>query len=215
MTSIKILVCASIGALAAVLSDAALAQEDCSGSINYEDADIRTVVDEIAMRTGRKFVLDPRVQGRVTVKSGPNAGLCPDEAWELFQAMLRVNNFIATPINGGSYKIVPAQEGSRAAGPVGEGRAGDLITQIIRLKHIDAREASATLTQLVNERGVVAPVRSGNAIIIVDTADNIERVRQVLARLDRDSTIYKTIALNNASASDVASVLSGLAREIS
>ena len=214
VTRVLTAVCVSLSAWC-VTVDYALAQEDCGAAINYEDADIRAVVDEIAMRTGRKFVLDPRVQGRVTVKSGPNGGLCADEAWELFQAMLRVNGFTATPINGGSYKIVPVQEGPRAAGPVGEGRAGDLVTQIIRLQHIDAREAAANLAQIINERGVVAPVRSGNALIIVDTADNIERLRKVLRQIDRDSTVYRTISLNNASATEVANVLRGLAQELS
>ena len=215
MPAIRILAAACLSIVALCLfAGAAHAQEDCGAAINYEDADIRAVVDEIAMRTGRKFVLDPRVQGRVTVKSGPNGGLCADEAWELFQAMLRVNGFTATPINGGSYKVVPVQEGPRAAGPVGEGRAGDLVTQIIRLQHIDAREAAANLAQIINERGVVAPVRSGNALIIVDTADNIERLRKVLRQIDRDSTVYRTIPLNNASATEVANVLRGLAQEL-
>lgn len=217
MSVIRVLtaIAVSAAALAAMtVSAAAQSQENCSAAINYEDADIRAVVDEIAMRTGRKFVLDPRVQGRVTVKSGPEGGLCADEAWELFQAMLRVNGFTATPINGGSYKIVPVQEGPRSAGPVGDGRAGDLVTQIIRLQHIDAREAAANLAQIINERGVVAPVRSGNALIIVDTADNIERLRKVLRQIDRDSTVYRTIPLSNASATEVANVLRGLAQEI-
>ena len=198
-----------------LVSTNAAAQENCGGAINYEDADVRSVVDEVAMRTGRKFVLDPRVQGRVTIKSPPNETLCASEIWELFQTALRVNGFLATPINGGSYKIIPSQEGPRSAGAVGEGIPGDLVTQIIRLRHIDAREASANLAQMINERGVVAPVRSGNAVIIVDTADNIERLRQVLAQIDQDTTIYRTIPLNNASATDVATIVRGLAQEIS
>ena len=198
-----------------MLSAPVMAQNDCGAAINYEEADIRAVVDEIAMRTGRKFVLDPRVQGRVTIKSSPDSGLCADEIWELFQTALRVNGFTATPINGGSYKIVPAQEGPRSAGPVGDGRAGDLVTQIIRLRHIDAREAAANLSQIINERGVVAPVRSGNALIIVDTSDNITRLKSVLSQIDRDSTVYRTITLNNASATEVANVVRGLAQEIS
>jgi len=92
-------------------------ERECGAELNYDDADIRAVVDEIAMRTGRTFLLDPRVQGRVTVKSPPNGGICADEAWELFQAMLRVNGFAATPIGANKYKIVPVQEGPRAAGP--------------------------------------------------------------------------------------------------
>lgn len=193
----------------------AFAQDGCGEALNLEDADIRSVVDEIAIRTGKKFVLDPRVQGRVSIKSGPNGGLCADEAWELFQAALRVTGFTAAPISGDSYRIIPVQEGSRAAGPVGKGEPGNFVTQIVRLNHIDAREAAANLAQLVSERGVVAPVRSGNAVILVDASDNIERLRQVLAQLDRDTTVYRTLPLQNASAIEVAKVLTNLAREIS
>ncbi len=194
---------------------AALAQEGCGEALNLENADIRSVVDEIAIRTGKKFVLDPRVQGQVSIKSGPNGGLCADEAWELFQAALRVTGFTAAPINGDSYRIIPVQEGSRAAGPVNESEPGNFVTQIVRLNHIDSREAAANLAQLVSERGVVAPVRSGNAVILVDVADNVLRLQQVLAQLDRDTTVYRTIPLENASAAEVARVLTNLAREIS
>lgn len=200
---------------ASVLIGSAFAQENCGEALNLEDADIRSVVDEIALRTGKKFVLDPRVAGRITIKSGPNGGLCADEAWELFQAALRVTGFTATPISGSSYRIIPVQEGSRAAGPVGEGVAGDIVTQIVRLNHVDAREAAANLSQIISERGVVAPVRSGNAVILVDSADNITRLREVLSQLDRDTTVYRTIPLENASASEVARVVTNLAQEIS
>lgn len=191
------------------------AQDACGEALNLEDADIRSVVDEIAIRTGKKFVLDPRVTGRVTIKSGPNGGLCADEAWELFQAALRVTGFTATPISANSYRIIPVQEGSRAAGPVGKSIAGDIVTQIVRLNHVDAREAAANLSQIISERGVVAPVRSGNAVILVDTADNIARLREVLAQIDRDTTIYRTISLENASAAEVARVVTNMAQDIS
>lgn len=200
---------------AAALMGTAVAQETCGEALNLEDADIRSVVDEIALRTGKKFVLDPRVTGRVTIKSGPNGGLCADEAWELFQASLRVIGFTATPITSSSYRIIPIQEGSRAAGPVGKSVAGDIVTQIVRLNHVDAREAAANLSQIISERGVVAPVRSGNSIILVDTADNMTRLREVLAQIDRDTTIYRTITLENASAAEVARVVANMAQEIS
>ncbi len=208
--------CAAFAAVAALVQlSAAHAQQGCGEALNLEDADIRSVVDEIAIRTGKKFVLDPRVQGRVSIKSGPNGGLCADEAWELFQAALRVTGFTAAPITGDSYRIIPVQEGSRAAGPVNESERGNFVTQIVRLNYIDAREAAANLAQLVSERGVVAPVRSGNAVIIVDVADNVERLQRVLAQLDRDTSVYRTIALENASAVEVARVLQNLARQIS
>ncbi|MHA7872902.1 MAG: secretin N-terminal domain-containing protein, partial [Hyphococcus sp.] len=200
----------------ALMAEAAQAQEDCGVELNYEDADIRAVVDEIAIRTGRTFILDPAVQGRVTIKSPPNGGICADEAWALFQAMLRVNDFVASPIGGGKYRIVPLQEAARTAGPEDESASGsDLVTQIVRLRYVDAREAAANLAQLVGNNGVVSPVRTSNALILVDTADNVARLQRVLRELDRDTTIYRTIALNNASSLDVARVVSDLAQEIS
>ncbi len=203
---------ASLGALAA---PAAAQQAACRIELNYEDADIRTVVDEIAIRTGRYFVLDPAVQGRVTIKSPPNGGICADEAWELFQAMLRANDFVAVPIGDQKFRIVPIQESARSAGRVGgDGGGLDLVTEIVRLRYVDSREASANLAQIIGASGVVSPVRSGNSIILVDTASNVQRLRKVLAELDRDPTVFRRIALKNASAGDVARVVSDLASEI-
>ncbi|MEZ5893083.1 MAG: secretin N-terminal domain-containing protein [Parvularculaceae bacterium] len=201
-------------ACAAAYAPAASAQTKCGDAMNLEDADIRAVVDDIAMRTGRTFLLDPAVQGRVTVKSPPDGELCPDEAWELFQAVLRLNDFVATPISDGKYRIVPLQEAARNAGPVGSGKGTDLTTQIVRLKYVDAREAAANLAQIIGNNGVVSPVRSGNSVIIVDTADNVERIREVLNQLDRDVTIYRTISLKNASAAQIASTIRDLAKEM-
>ncbi len=205
-------------AAAAVLlaPTAALAQsEACGEAVNYERADISAVIDEMALRTGRKFVVAPQVNGTITIKSGPSGDLCPDEAWELFQAALRASGFVAAPINGGSYNIVPIQQGPRSAGPVGEGRPGDIVTQIVRLKYIEAREAAASLTQISGERGLVNPIRSGNAVIIVDTADNVRRLRKVIEQIDRDTRIARTIQLQHASASETARVIKELAQELS
>lgn len=206
---------AAFGLGAASLLGAAYAQENCGEALNYEDADLRAVIDEIAIRTGRTFLLDPAVQGRVNLKSPPNGGLCADEAWELFQAILRANDFVATPIGDRKYRIVPLQEAARTAGPVGEGRGSDLTTEIVRLSYVDAREAAANLAQIIGNNGVVSPVRTGNAVIIVDTADNAERIREVLRQLDRDTTIYKTVSLQYASAAEVARLVREIGQEMS
>ncbi len=207
---------AALAAVLAISAGNAWAQDqNCAGSVNFEEADIRAVITEFASRTGHKYVIDPRVNGTVTIKSGPNGGLCPDDAWELFQAALRVSGFTAAPINGDSYKIIPIQDGARAAGPVGEAQRGNYVTQIVRLQYIDAREAAATLTQIVSERGVVSPVRTGNAVILVDDAANIRRLTQVLENIDKDTTVFRTIPLQNMSAVEAARIVNDLAQEIS
>lgn len=190
-------------------------QRNCDEALNLEDADIREVVNEIALRTSRSILLDGRLNGRITIKSPPNSKLCADEAWELFQASLRVLGFTAVPVNGSKYQIVPVQEGPRSASPVDDGVAGDYVTKIVRLRHVDAREAAANLAQITSERGVVTAVRTGNSVILVDTVDNVARLETVLQQIDRDTSVYRTIALEYASATDVARVLNELAQEIS
>lgn len=199
----------------ALMTSAGVAQENCA-PLRYDNADIRAFVDEIAIRTGRTFLLDPSVSGSVTIKSPPEQGVCAAEAWELMQAVLRINNFTATPFGENKYRIIPLQEASRNAGPVNNTAGGsDLVTEIVRLRYVDAREAASNLSQVVGQNGVISPVRSGNSIIIVDTADNVLRLRKILESLDRDQTIYKTLTLEYASAADIAGVVSELASEFS
>ena len=201
-------------ALTANVSNAR-AQENCA-PLRYDNADIRAFVDEIALRTGRTFLLDPAVSGSVTIKSPPDQGVCAAEAWDLLQAVLRINNFTATPFGDNKYRIIPLQEASRTAGPVNERQSGSgLVTEIVRLRYVDAREAASNLAQVVGQSGVISPVRSGNSIILVDTADNVARLTKILKSLDQDQTVYKTIPLAHASAGDISRVVSELASELS
>lgn len=198
-------------------NSSALAQNrQCDSELNYEDADIRKVIDEISVRTGNTFLINPNVQGRVTIKSPPNGGICADELWELFLATLRVNNFTARSIGNNKYSIIPVQQAVRSgsAAAVGSQVGDEYVTEIVRLRYVDAREAAANLAQIIGDNGVVSPVRSGNAVILVDTASNVERLRRVLAALDQDTTVYRTIALTHASALDAANVIRDLAKEI-
>ncbi|MDZ7627753.1 MAG: type II secretion system secretin GspD [Parvularculaceae bacterium] len=197
------------------LTIVAAAQESdpCEERLNFENIEIGLVIDEMASRTGRKFLVDPRVAGNVTIKSGAESGLCRDEAWELFLAALRVNGFTATPVTSDTFKIVPVQIGAREAGPVNEDNGSGFVTQIIRLDHVNAQEAASSITQMIGETGLVSSISSTNSVIVVDTPDNIERVRKIVSRIDRDSSIVETFTLVNTSASEAAAAVNALARQ--
>lgn len=51
--------------------------------INFRDADIRSVIESVAEITGKSFVLDPRVKGKVTIISPQ-----PIDSDLLYQAIL-------------------------------------------------------------------------------------------------------------------------------
>ena len=188
--------------LAALLATAAPAQQ----TVNLRDADIRAFIEDVSRATGRTFIIDPRVQGKVSVVSEQPLGRTA--YFELFLATLRANGLIATPVAGGAFRIQPV-DGAASQSGAGSGR-DRFITEVFKLNAIDSTSAVETLRPLVSREGQVTASRGGNAVIVVDYADNIARVRRLLGEIDRDRQTTKVIPLKNAGAREIAGSLTQL-----
>ena len=192
-------------ALAAPLASPVLAQQ----TLNVRDADIRAFIQDAARVTGRTFIIDNRVQGKVSVVT--DRPLSRSEYFEIFLSTLRANGLVAVPAPGGAYRIQPAD--GAAGQPSVVGRAtnrNQFVTEVFRLRSIDAASALETLRPLVSKDGSVTANRAGNSVVVADYADNIGRIRQVLARIDRDTAATQTITLRNAGAREIANSLQAL-----
>src|SRR3546814_711853 len=153
--------------------------------------------------SGRTFIIDQRVQGKVSVVT--DRPLSRSEYFEIFLSTLRANGLVAVPAPGGSYRIQPAD--SAAGQPSAVGRAANrnqFVTEVFRLRSIDAASALETLRPLVSKDGSVTANRAGNSLVVADYADNIVRIRQVIARIDRDMASTQTVMLKNAGAREIA-----------
>ncbi|MDZ7896302.1 MAG: type II secretion system secretin GspD [Sphingobium sp.] len=178
-------------------------------SLNVRDADIRAFIQDAARATGRTFIIDNRVQGKVSVVT--DRPLSRTEYFEIFLSTLRANGLVAVPAPGGAYRIQPVD--GAAGQPSGVGRAANrnqFVTEVFRLRSIDAASALETLRPLVSREGSVTANRAGNSIVVADYADNVMRIRQVVARIDRDVASTQMIALKNAGAREVAQSLQQL-----
>jgi len=179
-------------------------------TVNVRDADIRAYIADASRVTGRTFIIDSRVQGKVTVVSEPP--LSKSEYFEMFLSTMRANGYVAVPTANGVFRIQPV-EGS-AAQPSRIGSAGanrnQLVTEIIRLRSIDAAQAVDSVRTLVSPQGSVTANRGANSIVVVDFADNVRRVREVLRRLDTDGAATRVVALQNANAKEIATALTSL-----
>lgn len=175
--------------------------------LNMRDADIRAFISDISMLTGKTFIVDPRVQGKVTVIS--QAPLAADDAFALFLSTLRANGFTALPTSDGAFRIVPEEGAAQDAG----GIEGDqLVTAVIRLHNIDVNVALQMVQPLVHRQGRVVTTRGTNALIVVDYASNVARIRKVLGDVDRDPSVTAVIPLRNTSADQIARAISDLVR---
>lgn len=193
-------------ALAALLMVAApvLAQQ----TVNLRDADVRAFIQDVSRATGRTFIIDPRVQGKVSVIS--ERPLDQAGYFELFLSTLRANGLVVTPAAGGAFRVAPA-DGAATQPSAGQGR-DRFETAVLNLNFIDAASAIESLRPLVSREGQVTANRAGNAVIVADYADNVARVRQLARQIDQDRAAVRVIPLKHAGAREIATSLAQVAQ---
>jgi general secretion pathway protein D len=196
--------------LAPLLALALAAPVVAQTTLNVHDADIRAFIADAARVTGRIFIIDARVAGKVTVVS--ERPLSKSEYFEVFLSTLRANGLVAVPTSNGAFRIQPLDNAAAQPSRVGAAGVGRnaFVTEVVRLRAIDAASAVDTVRSLVSPQGSVTANRGGNSIVIVDFADNVRRVRQVLARIDTDNAATRVVALKNAGAREIATALQTL-----
>ncbi|OSZ63253.1 type II secretion system protein GspD [Sphingomonas sp. IBVSS1] len=189
---------------AALLAGPLLAQT----TVNLRDADVRAFIQDVARATGRSFIIDPRVQGKVTVVS--DRPLDQAGYFELFLSTLRANGLVVTPAAGGAFRVAPL-DGAATQPSAGQGR-DRFETRVVPLNYIDAASALESLRPLVSREGQVTANRSGNAVIVADFADNVARVTALARQLDQDRAAVRVVALKHAGAREIATSLAQVAQ---
>ena len=181
-------------------------------SLNLKNADIHSLIETVAMATGKNFIIDPRVQGKVTVVS--SGTVSADELYQVFLSVLDVHGFIAAP-SGSSIKIVP-KINARVSGNVSEASntpaAGDeIVTQIMAVKHVPAVQIVPVLRPLLPQEAHLTAYLPTNMLILSDTARNAQRIWDMVRRIDQPLEQTLEIAqLKHASASEVVSIINSL-----
>ena len=180
--------------------------------LNFRDADIRAVVQDVARITGKTFIVDERVQVKISIVS--DRPLSRSEYFEVFLSALRANGLIAVPMSNGAYRIQPADGAASTPSKVGASKstpANQMVTEVFRLKHIGAAQAVEALRPLISKEGSITANVNGNSVIVVDYGDNMRRIRTLIGEIDRDTTTSENVVLKNAGAREIAAALQTLA----
>ncbi len=180
----------------------AVAQAATRQTLNVQGADIRAFIQDVARMTGRTFIVDPAVSGTVTVTS--ERALSRSELFEVFLSTLRANGLVVTQTNSGAYRISPAQNAAQGPATVGAER---FTTEVFQLRNIDAASAAETIRPLVGAQGQVLANPGANSVVVADFADNLGRIRALIARIDVDRASFEVITLENSSAREIAAVV--------
>ncbi|HET7922307.1 MAG TPA: type II secretion system secretin GspD, partial [Gammaproteobacteria bacterium] len=179
-------------------------------TLNFKDADIREVAATVGQITHKNFIIDPRVQGRVTVIS--SKPIDEDAVYAAFLSVLQVHGLAAVPA-GSLIKIVPALEARQQPGNAyNNGTPGDaVVTQVVQVSNVSAAQLVPVLRPLMSTEAQLAAYTPANMLIISDRASNVTRLLHIIERIDQSTDKdIEIIPLQNASASDVAQVLTSL-----
>jgi general secretion pathway protein D len=187
-------------------------QEGATITPNYKDADLSQIIQAVAEVTGKNFIIDPRVNAKVTMLSA--TPMSPAAFYEAFLAVLQVYGYVAVPA-GKVIKIVPNTDARQL--PANDlpndvsSTSDEIVTQIITLKNVSATQLVPMLRPLIPSYGHLAAYPGGNMLIISDRASNVSRVVRIIQRMDDSGDEpVEVIPLHNASAADVVRIVNSL-----
>jgi general secretion pathway protein D len=184
--------------------------------LNFDNADIETVVHAASEIVGFNYVLSPDVRGKVTVQT---SGRIPQEdVFGVLLGILEVHGFTAVKA-GNLYKIVRVEGARERAVPtvVGDvpldGRTADeIITQIVPVRYASVNDLGVLLRPFVSSRGTLVANRETNVLVITDSASNIRRVLDIVRLIDVQVSLdeLQIIPVSFADATEVATILNQL-----
>ncbi|MCU7852394.1 MAG: type II secretion system secretin GspD [Candidatus Thiodiazotropha sp. (ex Monitilora ramsayi)] len=181
-------------------------------TLNLNNADIEALIKTVSEHTGKNFVIDPRVKGKVTVISAHP--MDREEFYQVFLSILEVHGFSTIPSEG-LIKIVPNVKAKQTGIPTISGISklpGDqVVTRIIQVQNVTAAQLVPILRPLIPQEGHLAAYPATNVLIISDRRQNVDRLLKIIKEIDQvsDSSI-EVVTLQHASAAEVVRILNGL-----
>jgi general secretion pathway protein D len=151
---------------------------------------IETLVRNVAKKTGKRFVIDPRVHGSVQLIGEEPANVTYGE----FLTVLQVEGFTAVESSSGLVRVIPEYIVRQSALPLVSGAASfpdaQYVAAVIPVQRIPAATLVPILRPLLPQQAHLAAAICSNSLVIVDTFANIRRIESLVAVLDTGD-VYK------------------------
>ncbi len=185
----------------------ALSSPESTVNFNFDQVDVRTFVKVIGEISGRRFVVDEAVKGQVTVLA-PRVPVA--EAYPLSLKILESVGCTVVEDGPVSRVVLLSARTVPSAPVVGVGMPlplGGLVTRVIRLQNTnvaDLRKVLEVLSGREKGGGSVGVLEASNLLIVTDTADNVRRLEQVVAEVDKTGagSTSEVVALKHVDAAD-------------
>jgi general secretion pathway protein D len=184
-------------------------------TLNLKDADINALIATVSEVTGKNFIVDPRVKGKVTVIS--STPMDAAGVYETFLAVLEVEGYAAVRA-GEAIKIIPEVNARSDGGSGLSSGAGlpqdDVVTHVYQPQNASAQQLVNILRPLVAQNGNIQAYPPSNVVIISDRASNVLRLDKLMQQIDAGGDhATELVPLTNAAADDVVKTLTALQQQ--
>ena len=184
-------------------------------SLNFNGADIDTVIRAIGKISGRNFIIDPRVKGTINIVTSRPVNR--SMVYPILLSSLRLQGY-AVVESGNVSKVLPEADAKLHAVPSGITAApidgGDrIVSQVFQIKYEAATQLVQVIRPLVTPNNTVSVYPGNNSIVVTDYAENINRIRRIIESIDVPQGDAQVIRIQNASAVDMAGMLTKLFTE--
>ena len=182
---------------------------------NLRNANIRAVIAEVSRVTHKNFLIDPRVQGQVSIVS--STPMSDKELYQVFLSMLQVSGYAAIP-SGDIIKIVPTmdaktQSPSMLSQMKHPPRGEDMMVQVIPVHYVPSEQLVPVLRPLMPQWSSVSAYSPSNMLILSGQANNIKQLAHIIKQVDTSSANgIDIVPLKHALAMDVTSTLKDLVK---
>ena len=155
-------------------------------TMNFQNVDLPVLAKFISEITGKNFVLDENVRGKVSIISPTR--VTPEQAYSIFQSVLQVKGF--TTVQAGSIiKIIPSRDVRQSAELTQSQQPGftqgdQYVTRMVKLRNTDATSIMSVIQPMISHDGLVAAFPQDNTLIITDDAYNVQRLLRIVGSLD-------------------------------
>ncbi|MGC1182830.1 secretin N-terminal domain-containing protein [Legionella sp.] len=180
---------------------------------NLRNADIRAVIAEVSRVTGKNFLIDPRVQGKVSIVS--STPMSNDELYEVFLSVLQVSGYAAIP-SGEIIKIIPNMDAKTLSfnlrnemknPPLGD----DIMVAVVPIHYVPAEQLVPVLRPLMPQWSSVTAYPPSNMLILSGRANNIDSLASIIKQVDNSSANgIDIVPLKHSLAMDIAALIKDL-----
>ncbi|GBU23063.1 hypothetical protein R80B4_02977 [Fibrobacteres bacterium R8-0-B4] len=159
--------------------------------VDYFDvhaAELRSVLRQLSAYSGRDIISNEAAKATVTLS-------VTNKSWREILAIVCMVNGLAFVEEPSFIYVMTREQSATYNSGLGKGidgaggmamglDGGPLVREVVPMRFTTAAETGAAITPFLSQRGKLTTIQNTNAIVIVDTDDNLKQLKNLVSQID-------------------------------